>query len=173
MYAVTIGTTSYRAISSELDLLPGEVMFSGTPIEEMVWDDVLGNIRAPNPTELLEKSKQLKIMGLKDDCTNYIQAGFTSNALGTAHVYDSALPQDQINLVGAKMAGIDMAFTCADGAGYKSQKLHTAAQITQVYIAAMMHLQTAKARFYARKLAVEALTVEAGTTQAEIDAVVW
>lgn len=168
MYAVIIGTTSYRSIGSESDLAPGEVLVLDTPDDEMIWDDVIGNIRRPNAGEFLEKSKQLRILELKDDCTNYIQAGFTSSALGSIHTYDSSLPQDQINLVGAKMAGIDMPFTCTDESGYKSQKPHTVAQIGQVYLAGMNHLQTAKSRFYARKI-----SVEAATTIEEVSSVVW
>lgn len=139
----------------------------GTRIVE--WND-----NRPQPTELelavanFAAAKLQKIGKLKQDCTNAIQAGFVSNALGENHTYDSTLPQDQTNLLGAKMAGVDMGFTCTDSTGYKSQKFHTVAQLAQVYQAGMVHLQTQKARFYARKLAVEqAQTIEA------IDAVVW
>lgn len=170
MYAITIGTTSYRAISSEADLSPGEVLFSGTLTETMVWDSILGNVREINSGELLLQAKAKRILELKDDCTNYIQAGFTSNALGAGYTYDSALPQDQINLVGAKMAGIDMPFTCTDDQGYKSQKPHTVAQIGQVYLDGMIHLQSAKSRFYARKLAVESPLTD---TAEKVAAIVW
>lgn len=127
-----------------------------------------GGSRLADQSEILDAAKQVKIEALKNDCTNYIQAGFNSAALGAVHVYDSALPQDQINLVGVKMAGIDMLFTCTDDQGYKSQKPHTVAQIGQVYLAGMIHLQTAKSRFYARKSAAEA-----ATTLEEVGAVVW
>ena len=124
--------------------------------------------RAVSDNDLFTLSKMEKIESLKQDCTTAIQAGFTSNALGENHTYDSSLPQDQTNLLGARMAGIDMMFTCTDSTGYKSQKFHTAAQIAQVYIAGMMHLQSTKAHFYAKKLAVE----QAATLDA-VDAVVW
>ena len=124
--------------------------------------------RAVSGIELLDAHKLQKIEFLKIDCTNAIQAGFASTALGEAHIYDSSLPQDQTNLLGARIAGIDMQFTCTDNNGYKSQKWHTAAQMAQVYAAGMVHLQTQKARFYARKVAVEqASTIEA------VEAVVW
>lgn len=126
----------------------------------------------PSQSELqtaeLAYSKAQKIEDLKQACTTAIQAGFTSSALGEAHTYDSTLPQDQTNLLGAKIAGIDMYFTCTDSSGYKSQKFHTVAQMAQVYQAGMVHLQTAKARYHTRKIAVEqAQTIEA------VDAVVW
>jgi len=161
---------SLLAIYPDLDL------FSTVKIANYGDGDVIefwGDAR-PQPTndELLEAviaaAKQQRITDLKADCTNAIQSGFVSNALGENHTYDSSLPQDQTNLLGAKIAGIDMYFTCTDSAGYKSQKFHTVAQMAQVYQAGMVHLQTQKARFYARKLAVEqAATIDA------INAVVW
>jgi hypothetical protein len=166
-YIVKIGTI--EAVWNGDNQIPeGFVEFNGDLTDSLVWDSELNNLREKNVAELLNDQRLIKIDLLKTDCTNAIQTGFTSTALGEAHIYDSSLPQDQTNLLGARIAGIDMFFTCTDSNSYKSQKWHTASQMAQVYIAGMVHLQTQKARFYARKLAVEqAETIEA------VEAVVW
>lgn len=166
-YIVTVGTKEARWNGSE-PIPSGFVEFTGQLTDTLIWDDALNNLREKNASELLNDYRLAKIELLKVDCTTAIQAGFTSSALGEVHTYDSTLPQDQTNLLGAKIAGVDMYFTCTDSTGYKSQKFHTVAQMAQVYQAGMVHLQTQKARFYARKLAVEqAQTIDA------VDAVVW
>ena len=166
MYAIKLDNSGYRAIDGANQIDASEIVYEGDNVESVVVDN--GLVRAINNTDLLLRAKKAKIEALKYDCTNAIQAGFTSPALGETHTYDSSLPQDQTNLLGARIAGIDMYFTCTDSNGYKSQKWHTAAQMAQVYSAGMVHLQTQKARFYARKVAVEqASTIEA------VEAVVW
>lgn len=127
-----------------------------------------GTTRIATSEEILAATKLQKIDKLKVDCTNYMQAGFVSNALGSAHTYDSSLPQDQTNLLGAKLAGIDQQYTCTDSNGYKSRKLHTYAQINQVFIDGMFHVQTAKSHLYDLIVVVnQASTIEA------VEAVVW
>lgn len=166
MYAIKLDNSGYRAIDGANQIDASEIVYEGDNAESVVVDN--GLVRAINDTDLLLRTKKAKIEQLKTDCTNAIQAGFTSNALGENHTYDSSLPQDQTNLLGARIVGIDMYFTCTDSNGYKSQKWHTASQMAQVYNAGMVHLQTQKARFYARKIAVEqAETIEA------VEAVVW
>ncbi len=128
----------------------------------------------PQPTQAeldaaeLPAAQQAKILQLKSSCKNAIESGFTSSALGSVHTYDSALPQDQTNLLGAVMAGIDLMYTCIDSNNVKQQKLHTAAQMQTLYADAMTHVQAAKGRFYARKA-----EVEAATTLSAVDGVVW
>ncbi len=166
MFAIKLDSSGYRSIESIEQIDASEVIYDGENAESVIVEN--GIIRAINTNDLLLRAKKEKIDSLKTDCTNAIQAGFASTALGEAHTYDSSLPQDQTNLLGARIAGIDMPFTCTENNGYKSQKLHTAAQLTQVYIAGMVHLQAQKQRFYARKLAVEqASTIE------DVEAVVW
>jgi hypothetical protein len=166
MYAIKLDNSGYRAIDGANQIDASEIVYEGDNAESVIVDN--GLVRAINDTDLLLRTKKAKIEQLKTDCTNAIQAGFTSNALGENHTYDSSLPQDQTNLLGARIVGIDMYFTCTDSNGYKSQKWHTAPQMAQVYTAGMVHLQTQKARFYARKIAVEqAETIEA------VEAVVW
>lgn len=105
-----------------------------------------------------------KIDELKQACTTAIQSGFTSSALGTPHTYDSELPTDQTNIIGAMVAslsGASIPFTCTDSSGYKEQRLHTAAQLQQVFQAGMQHIVTNKSHYDALKKQVEqATTVE-------------
>jgi len=124
--------------------------------------------RLATAEELLQAAKLQKIDELKVFCQSAIESGFVSNALGSEHTYDSRLPQDQTNLIGARLAGVGLNYTCTDSSGYKNEVAHTAEQIAQVYLAGMVHIQTNKARFYARKTALElAATIE------EVQAVVW
>ena len=118
--------------------------------------------------ELLDALKLQKIDELKLACSEAIQTGFYSSAIGTPHKYDSALPQDQTNLVGAKIAGVDMNFTCTDEDGVKTERFHTASQIEQVFIAGMVHIQTQKAHFYSKITALNN-----ATTLVEVNNVTW
>lgn len=131
-------------------------------------------VRAKTAEELAASSakfaqaKAAKIAELKDACRQTIESGFTSSALGTAHTYDSALPQDQINLLGAKLGGVDIAFTCTDANGVKAQRFHTYAQISQVFDDGKAWVETNKAVFWTK--AAQAM---AATTRAALDAVTW
>jgi len=60
-----------------------------------------------------------------------IVSGFTSNALGTAHTYQSDR-DDQLNLVGMVVGGTDDYFKCTDENGVSGYKLHTIEQFKQV-----------------------------------------
>lgn len=64
-------------------------------------------------------------------CTAAITAGFTSAALGSPHQYTSQL-DDQLNLTGAVLRGLDMPYACRDEQGVKEFRLHTAEQLRQV-----------------------------------------
>ncbi|KAE9651263.1 hypothetical protein EJD88_19455, partial [Pseudomonas sp. PB105] len=60
-----------------------------------------------------------------------ITAGFWSSALGMRHQYSSEL-NDQLNLTGAVLAGLDTLYACRDEAGVREFRPHTYAQIRQV-----------------------------------------
>lgn len=64
-------------------------------------------------------------------CEQAIVSGFCSAALGHLHVYSSQL-DDQLNLTGAILRGLDMPYACRDEQGVKAFRLHTAAQLRQV-----------------------------------------
>lgn len=79
----------------------------------------------------LDSIKAAKFAEINAACAAAIVGGFTSSALGTPYTYDSAL-EDQLNLIGAVGLGIDLPYRCADTAGVKEFRLHTAAQLKQV-----------------------------------------
>ncbi len=64
-------------------------------------------------------------------CEAAITAGFQSDALGAPHQYTSQL-DDQLNLTGAILRGLDMPYACRDEQGVKEFRLHTAEQLRQV-----------------------------------------
>ncbi len=108
-------------------------------------------------------------------CAGAIVAGFASSALGVPHTYPSQ-PTDQSNLIGAEAASRNPAnpstwtvpFWCADSTGVWALRAHTAAQIQQVLadgVAARVALS--------QKLAGLVAQVNAATTIAAVQAVVW
>ena len=131
----------------------------------------------PQPTQhelesaAVPAARLAKIAELKRACTTAIQSGFTSAALGTPHTYDSELPTDQTNIIGAMVAslsGATIPFTCTDSNGYKEQRLHTSAQLQQVFQAGMQHIVINKSHYDSLKK-----TVEQATTLEEINGVTW
>lgn len=100
-------------------------------------------------------------------CSAAIVGGFASNALGAPHTYDSAL-EDQLNLIGAVGLGIDLPYRCADEAGVKAFRLHTAAQLKQVAAdGAAIKLSALE------KAATLKAQVQAAEDAAAVEAVVW
>lgn len=126
-----------------------------------------GSSRLATGAEILAAEKSMKIAELEKSCESHIAAGFISSALGSSYTYGSS-QQDQTNILGAKVAGIDMLFTCADANGVKAQRMHTAAQLAQVYVDGMVFLQIAYATLDTRITAVnQAQSVEA------VQGIVW
>jgi hypothetical protein len=86
---------------------------------------------APPPPPLGDQKLAL-IEQLKLETRKQIEAGYTSDALGTTHTY----PSDgdyQTNILGAKLAGVDMPFMCADESDNWDRRHHTAAELAQVF----------------------------------------
>lgn len=71
------------------------------------------------------------VQNINHACEAAITAGFQSDALGAPHQYSSQL-DDQLNLTGAILRGLDMPYACRDEQGVKAFRLHTAAQLRQV-----------------------------------------
>ena len=124
-------------------------------------------IAAHVPESLLDIAKAAKTAEINAACAAAIVGGFASSALGTAHTYDSEL-EDQLNLIGAVGLGIDLPYRCADEAGVKAFRLHTAAQLKQVAadgaaikLAALEKAATLKAQ------------VQAAVDAAAVEAVIW
>lgn len=117
---------------------------------------------------LLSNAKKDQNTALTNSCAAAIVSGFTSSALGAAHIYPTQ-PADQTNLIGAVASGLaTINFWCADSAGVWSFASHTAAQIKQV-----MADGGAQRMAYSAKLAGLAAQVTDATTVAAVQAVVW
>lgn len=71
------------------------------------------------------------VQNINHACEAAITAGFQSDALGATHLYSSQL-DDQLNLTGAILRGLDMPYACRDEQGVKAFRLHTAEQLRQV-----------------------------------------
>lgn len=85
----------------------------------------------PTDSELAASVHKQKTLSIDQACEVAITAGFQSDALGTPHQYSSQL-DDQLNLTGAILRGLDMPYACRDEQGVKAFRLHTAAQLRQV-----------------------------------------
>ena len=119
--------------------------------------------------------RALHIERMSAACEQQIVGGFKCSALGEEHLYP-AKTKDQINLLGsiadANMAGDDpdwrTQFWCADAAGAWEFRDHTVAQIQQVG-------KTGKAAILAAMGKNELLRrqIEAASTAAEIEAIIW
>jgi hypothetical protein len=90
----------------------------------------------PAPYITVEQQKQIKIVALTNECQQSILGGFTSAALGEPHHYDSDI-EDQINIVGAVMAGTlgaTIPYRCLSSTDEEKQwRNHTPAQLQQVF----------------------------------------
>ncbi|HCK4809064.1 TPA: hypothetical protein N0H39_000531 [Pseudomonas aeruginosa] len=143
-YSKTTGCTYLSNIHS--DSIPGDAI----PITEDNYLEVIANpptgkIRShdesglpilidPPQLTLIEQCKisharQISTINLA--CEAAITAGFQSAALGAPHQYSSQL-DDQLNLTGAILRGLDMPYACRDEQGAKAFRLHTAEQLRQV-----------------------------------------
>jgi hypothetical protein len=122
----------------------------------------------PQPAFTLDELKARKVEALKMACSAAIEGGFQSSALGSPHTYESQQPHDRENLIGARLAGIDLNYTCIDGNRVKTERFHTAAQILQVFNDGVAHVQTHRGLFY-QKLA----KLETATNADEIEQVNW
>lgn len=69
-----------------------------------------------------------KLQEVNDGCSAYIESGFLSSALGEPHRYSSQM-DDQINLTGMVLSGLDASYACFDANEVKGFRPHTAAQL--------------------------------------------
>lgn len=80
---------------------------------------------------LVERRYAEQVQAVNTACEAEISAGFWSSALGAPHRYDTLL-EDQINLTGMVLRGLDGAYACRDEQGVKAFRTHTAEQLHQV-----------------------------------------
>lgn len=109
------------------------------------------------------EKKRVEITAAADAERN---AGFTSSALGTPHVYSSAL-EGRINLIGAAQAGQPTKYNAIEN-GQRVRKQHTPAQMQTVLADGFAAIQAIN-----DKEAGLLDQIDAVTTLAELDAVVW
>jgi len=104
------------------------------------WDN---NRLGPQPSELelinssplaeLEHAKRLACRQIKDSAKTKMVSGFTSDALGSPHYYDSTI-EDQLNLSQMAVLKKDTTYPCTSmGSDIKADVLHTAKEIAQVF----------------------------------------
>ncbi|WGK92332.1 hypothetical protein [Pseudomonas migulae] len=72
-----------------------------------------------------------KVIEINNACMLAITGGFWSSSLGKPHQYSSEL-DDQLNLTGVILAGLDSPYACRDEQGVKEFKLHTFTQLRRV-----------------------------------------
>ncbi len=85
----------------------------------------------PSAGDLTKSAHARQTAAINQACEAAITAGFTSEALGAPRFYSSQL-DDQLNLTGAVLRGLDMPYACRDEQGVKEFRLHTAEQLRQV-----------------------------------------
>jgi hypothetical protein len=180
-----IHAVQWTGTSGEMELLPDTngmganiVITSLAFVQPALdaWQAAADAADAPPPPLTPAETAVQRITALSTACEVAIVSGFTSDALGTSHTYQSDR-DDQLNLIGAVSAAADMPFKCADATGAWGYRLHTAAQLRQVLndgaAVKLTHLQT----FGIKRTQVDAIVADATLTDNEkrtaIDAVVW
>jgi hypothetical protein len=129
--------TAYNTVTgaaqqhTELGALPAELTSTPRPSADHRWSGTGWALDAD-----LQSANHLALvasLGNKIDmaCEATITAGFISDALGYHHRYSSQL-DDQLNLTGAILRGLDMPYACRDEQGVKAYREHTAEQLRQV-----------------------------------------
>lgn len=104
---------------------------------------------------ILAAQKKCKISELSEQCQASIFNGFTSEALGSPYLYEGGY-EDQINISTLGTAGMDSPLTCIDPeTGIKEPRLHTAAQLHQVFLDGAAFKVQQIQKYYALKAQVE------------------
>lgn len=114
----------------------------------------------------LENAKQNKASEIRSAAEVERDNGFTSSALGTAHVYGSTL-EDRINLIGAAQAGQPTKYNATEN-GQRVRKQHTPAQMQTVLADGFATIQTINDKESGLLDQIDAVT-----TRAELNLVVW
>jgi hypothetical protein len=97
---------------------------------------------------VLAALRDKKLQAIAADCTAYIAGGFSSSALGEPFRYSSAI-DDQVNLNGQVLLGLDDVYPCYDADQVLAFRPHTIAQLQKVSLdlvrfrqAAQQHAET-------------------------------
>jgi hypothetical protein len=92
---------------------------------------ILIDLPQPDAGEHLIQRHAAQFAAINTACELEIISGFSSAALGARYFYSSQL-EDQLNLTGVVLLGVDSAYPCSDEQGSKTFRLHTKAQLRQV-----------------------------------------
>lgn len=97
---------------------------------------------------VLAALRDKKLQAIAADCTAYIAGGFNSSALGEPFHYSSAI-DDQVNLNGQVLLGLDDVYPCYDADQVLAFRPHTIEQLQKVSLdlvrfrqAAQQHAET-------------------------------
>ncbi len=80
---------------------------------------------------VIEQRHREQVVAVNTACMTHITGGFWSAALGDRHFYDTLL-EDQLNLTGMILRGLDDSYACRDESGGKHFLEHTSAQLRQI-----------------------------------------
>ncbi|MGG7555027.1 hypothetical protein [Pseudomonas sp. ES3] len=116
--------TGERVDYDQLGELPAELTALAMPGAGYEWKDG-GWLKCA----ALIHGEQTGLINLA--CQAQILGGFSSDALGALHQYSSQM-DDQLNLTGVILRGLDSPYACRDEAGTKEFRGHTFAQLRQV-----------------------------------------
>lgn len=131
-FAFSLDQGEHRLTNDEHQALLAIESAGGALIPDPISGKPMGIPKAaPSEAELLEKRHKEKVGEINQACEAAITSGFWSPALGAPHQYSSQL-DDQLNLTGAILRGLDMPYACRDEQGAKAFRLHTAEQLRQV-----------------------------------------
>jgi len=146
------GVTAYSITTGEPLTLDGfQPLPNGytlkKPEPNQVWKD---GEWVDDDGAILAALYQEKLLKIGADCSRYIEGGFSSDALGWTFRYASEL-DDQINLTGMILSGLDSGYACIDEHQVKAFRPHTAVQLHEVgqalvrfKYAALQHADTLK-----------------------------
>jgi len=131
-----------------------------TPISESEFNELI----APK----LEDIQAQKVVSINSSCTQAIESGFESNALGEPHIYQSD-ELDQLNLIGVVASGVDQHFKCSANGGESWEwKQHTVEQLKQV----LSDGAIVKGQLLQKAGLLKAQVSSASTVE-ELDAIEW
>lgn len=132
MYLYSNLGNSFRCVAEDIAVGEGEVLFEAPASPEELDGAFPGRA-----ADQLAAVKAAKVRALTASCEAAILEGYTSDALGTPHLYPANLT-DQINMLSSVAdAGLEheegwtTPFTCRDGEGSWDWRNHTASQIQQ------------------------------------------
>lgn len=129
-----------------------------------LYDARAAELAAPAP---LVDYQALKKTEMEQAASVLITNGFSSTALGSTHHYGGKIT-DQLNLIGAASADVDMAYPCADDSDVWARRQHTAAQLKQVLLDGSVYKQSVLIA-----LDVKRNEIDIAVDHDQVDAVVW